>query len=155
MLRIDPSALDALRRHGEEAYPLESCGVLLGRSRDDARSVTTAVRCGNARTDRPRDRYEIEPRDLLRALAMGRERGEDVVGFYHSHPDHPTRPSPTDLAEAHWLGCSYVITRVAEGRAEATASFLLAGGGEHDKRFAEEAIEVEGAVDRAGWGARR
>jgi proteasome lid subunit RPN8/RPN11 len=144
VLRIDPAAYQELRRHGEEAYPHESCGVLLGRVVDDeARVAAALVRCDNARTDSPQNRYHIDPRDLLRIQRQGRERGHDIVGFYHSHPDHPARPSGTDLAEAHWLGCSYVITSVAGGKAEATASFLLAGGGEQEKRFLAEEIELE------------
>jgi proteasome lid subunit RPN8/RPN11 len=63
------------------------------------------------------------------------------VGFYHSHPDWPPRWSSTDLEEAHWTGCSYVITSVERGKAAVTNSFLLCGG-EAAKHFAEEAIEV-------------
>jgi proteasome lid subunit RPN8/RPN11 len=143
VLRIDPAAYQELRRHGEEAYPHESCGILLGRMEDgEARVATALARCANARTDSPENRYHIHPADLLRVQRQGRELGQDIVGFYHSHPDHPARPSGTDLAEAHWLGCSYVITRVASGTAEATASFALAGEAEQDKRFIEEEIQV-------------
>ena len=143
MLRIDPAAYDDLRRHGEEAYPRESCGVLLGRVEDgEARVAAALVRCANARTDSPENRYHIDPEDLLRVQRQGRERGQDIVGFYHSHPDHLARPSGTDLAEANWPGCSYVITRVARGRAEATASFVLAGGAGQEKRFLDEEIQV-------------
>lgn len=149
MLRIDPERLHELRRHGEETYPHECCGILLGRPGDAGRTVTRVLRCGNGREDSPRNRYVIDPRELLRAERVARERGEEIVGFYHSHPDHPARWSPTDLAEAHWLGCSYVITRVAEGRAEATASFLLAGRGEEDKRFEDEEIRVEAGAPAA------
>ena len=62
---------------------------------------------------------------------------------YHSHPDHPAQWSATDFAEAHWLGCSYVITAVAQGKATVTNSFLLAGATEEDKRFDQETILVE------------
>ena len=75
-------------------------------------------------------------------LTEGRERGEDIVGFYHSHPDHPARWSATDLAEAHWFGCSYLITSVEKGTAMVTNSFELVGSEEKDKRFADEEIEV-------------
>ena len=145
VLRIDAASLAELRRHGEESYPHESCGVLLGRDAGGGRKVTRVLRCGNERDDSPRNRYAIDPRELLRAQKMARQRGEEIVGFYHSHPDHPARWSPTDLAEAHWLGCSYVITRVAGGRAEATASFLLAGTGEDDKHFRDEELVAEAA----------
>jgi proteasome lid subunit RPN8/RPN11 len=72
----------------------------------------------------------------------GRSRGEDIVGFYHSHPDHPAHWSSTDLAEAHWFGCSYVITSVEKGKAAITNSFELTGSGETDKRLVDEPIEV-------------
>ena len=144
MLLIPSDLLDELRRHGEESYPHESCGVLLGRRRGGAGEVGEVLRCANARADASLGRYEIDPRELLAAQKRARARGDEIVGFYHSHPDHPARPSPTDLAEAHWLGCSYVVTAVAAGRAGATASFLLAGLGEEDKHFRDEAI---GAAD--------
>ncbi len=133
---------DELRRHGEETYPHECCGVLLGRMEDGARLISAVVRCGNTRDDRPQDRYHIDPRDLVRIQRQGRERGLDVVGFYHSHPDHPARWSQTDLAEAHWIGCSYVITSVERGRATVTNSFALTGEREESKRFEDERIEV-------------
>ena len=66
----------------------------------------------------------------------------EIVGFYHSHPDHPARWSATDLAEAHWYGCSYVITSVEKGKAATTHSFVLLGESEEDKQFADEAIET-------------
>jgi proteasome lid subunit RPN8/RPN11 len=153
MLRIDSPLYQDLRRHGEETYPHECCGVLLGRRAGEARVVTGVLRCGNGRHDSPQNRYVIDPGELLRAEKLARGRGEEIVGFYHSHPDHPARWSPTDLAEAHWLGCSYVITRVAGGRAEATSSFLLAGLGEEDKRFQDEEIRVGGG-EPAGAPAR-
>jgi proteasome lid subunit RPN8/RPN11 len=143
MLRIARPLLEELRRHGEETYPHECCGVLVGRQAGELRAATAVVRCGNGRHDSPHNRYVIDPRELLRIEKLARARGEEIVGFYHSHPDHPARWSPTDLAEAHWLGCSYVITRVAKGRAEATNSFLLAGRGEEDKRFLDEEIRLD------------
>ena len=142
MLKIDQSCYHQLRRHGEETYPHECCGVLLGRAEDDQRLVTSIARAGNTRTDSPQNRYNIDPRELIAIQRQARERGMDIVGFYHSHPDHPARWSSTDLAEAHWLGCSYVITRVEEGQARETNSFLLLGGDEAEKRFQDEPFEV-------------
>jgi proteasome lid subunit RPN8/RPN11 len=144
MLRIGEAEYRELRRHGEEAYPHESCGVLMGRGEGDERVVARIARCGNTRADSPQNRYGIDPREILRVERQGRERGEDIVGFYHSHPDHPARWSATDLAEAHWIGCSYVITSVVGGRADATSSFLLVGEdtGEPAKSFREEEIRV-------------
>jgi len=142
MLRIAKPEFEQLRAHGEETYPHECCGVLLGRMEDEERQVVETVRCGNTRADRPQDRYHIDPRELVRIQRQGRERGLDIVGFYHSHPDHPARWSQTDLAEAHWMGCSYIITSVEKGRAVTTNSFALLGSGEEDKRFADEQVEV-------------
>jgi proteasome lid subunit RPN8/RPN11 len=142
MLTLCRSDYDLLRRHGEETYPHECCGVLLGQMDGDRRVVTSIARCGNTRNDSPHNRYNIDPKELIRIQREGRERGEDIVGFYHSHPDHPPRWSSTDLAEAHWIGCSYVITSVENGKAAVTNSFELTGTDENDKRLADEKIEV-------------
>jgi len=142
MLRLNEQVYHAIRRHGEETYPHECCGVLLGRSVDGANEVDEAVRAGNTRTDSAHNRYNIAPQELVRIQRQGRERGLDIVGFYHSHPDHPAQWSKTDFAEAHWLGCSYVITAVGKGSAQATNSFLLTGTTEEDKAFEDEAVEV-------------
>src|SRR6202142_370011 len=144
MLRISQTHYAALRLHGEETYPYECCGVLLGTITDDgARVVTSIARCGNTRTDSPQNRYNIDPRELVRIQREGRGRGEDIIGFYHSHPDHPARWSATDLAEAHWFGCSYAITSVEKGAAAITNSFELAGTDETDKQLVGERVEVE------------
>jgi proteasome lid subunit RPN8/RPN11 len=143
MLKITNKEYTAVRQHGEETYPNECCGVLLGQMEDDGtRIVTSAARCGNTRSDSPQNRYHIDPKELVRIQREGRERGEDIIGFYHSHPDHPAQWSPTDLAEAHWFGCSYVITAVAKGQAAITNSFELTGSEENDKKLVDEKIEV-------------
>jgi len=143
MLRLSRDAYASLRQHGEETYPYECCGVVLGRFEDDGtRTVTRVVRCGNTREDSPQNRYNIDPKELIRIQREGRERGEDIVGFYHSHPDHPAQWSPTDLADAHWLGCSYVITSVEKGKAAVTNSFELVGSDENEKKFVDEITEV-------------
>ena len=143
MLKIEQTCYEQLRRHGEETYPHECCGVLLGSAADDGlRLVVAIVRAGNTRTDSPQNRYNIDPRELIAIQRQARERGLDIVGFYHSHPDHPARWSSTDLADAHWLGCSYVITRVEKGQARETNSFVLLGCEEEEKRFQDELVEV-------------
>jgi proteasome lid subunit RPN8/RPN11 len=142
MLKLGQSHYDSIRQHGEETYPHESCGVLLGQFENDVRVVTSIVRCVNSRTDSPQNRYNIDPKELVRIQREGRERNEDVVGFYHSHPDHPARWSQTDLAEAHWFGCSYVITSVEKGKAALTNSFELTGTEEKDRKFLDEKIEI-------------
>ena len=144
MLKIPEGIFSEIRRHGEETYPYECCGVLLGQADLDQneRQVSLAIRCGNTRTDSAHNRYHIDPKELIAAQKTARQRGEDIVGFYHSHPDHPAQWSPTDFAEAHWIGCSYMITAVAKGKAEITNSFLLDGSTEEDKKFVDEKVEV-------------
>jgi proteasome lid subunit RPN8/RPN11 len=143
MLKLTKSDYDALRKHGEETYPHECCGVLLGTMDDDgARIVTSTVRAGNTRNDSPHNRYNIDPKELVRIQREGRARGEDIIGFYHSHPDHPAQWSQTDLAEAHWFSCSYMITAVEKGKAVLTNSFELTGSDENDKKLVKETVEV-------------
>ena len=143
MLKLSPSSYSSLRQHGEETYPHECCGVLLGRfEADGTKTVTRVAPCGNTREDSPHNRYHIDPKELIHIQREGRERGEDIVGFYHSHPDHPAQWSQTDLADAHWIGCSYVITSVEKGKAAVTNSFELAGRDENDKKFIDETTEI-------------
>jgi proteasome lid subunit RPN8/RPN11 len=146
MLRIDYANYEALRAHGEETYPQECCGVLLGKSEADGNHVRALVRAGNTRTDSAHNRYNIAPVELIRIQRQAREKGLDIVGFYHSHPDHPPQWSTTDFAEAHWLGCSYVITAVEKGTAKVTNSFLLTGTDEDNKQFQDESIEIQMAA---------
>ena len=105
-------------------------------------SLLQSPAAANTRTDSAHNRYNIDPKELVRIQREGRERGEDIVGFYHSHPDHPAQWSKTDLAEAHWFGCSYVITSVEKGKAALTNSFELTGTDEADKRLTDEKIAV-------------
>jgi proteasome lid subunit RPN8/RPN11 len=117
--------------------------VLLGQfGENDEKTVSRVARCANTRDDSPHNRYHIDPKELIRIQREGRERGEDIVGFYHSHPDHPAQWSATDLAEAHWFGCSYIITSVEKGKAGTTNSFELTGTDEGDKKFADERVDV-------------
>jgi len=155
MLKISQSEYDAIRQHGEETYPHECCGVLLGRTDDHVRLVSRSVRCGNTRSDSPHNRYHIAPQELVRIQSQARDAGVEIVGFYHSHPDHPARWSQTDLEEAHWIGCSYIITSVERGQAKITNSFLLVGEREEDKRFEDEAVSVAAEVARFANGSSR
>jgi proteasome lid subunit RPN8/RPN11 len=144
MLRIEYADYEALRAHGEETYPNECCGVLLGKNvGGEGNHVQQIVRAGNTRTDSAHNRYNIAPHELVRVQRQARGLGLDIVGFYHSHPDHPAQWSQTDFAEAHWLGCSYIITSVEQGKAALTNSFLLSGTGEDNKQFEDEAIQID------------
>ena len=146
-LHIGKSDYEALRAHGEETYPNECCGVLLGKNQPGVGNrVHAIVPAGNTRTDSAHNRYHIAPQELVRIQRQARGLGYDIVGFYHSHPDHPAQWSKTDFAEAHWMGCSYIITSVEQGKATVTNSFLLRGTSEEDKSFEDEAITVEETV---------
>ncbi len=107
--------------HALAGYPFEVCGVLLGREG----SVEDVVRTENREQEQPRVRYAIAPEDLLRIQREARARGHEIVGFYHSHPDHPARPSETDrriAAEGLSDGVVHVVVGVDGGqRAEPTA----------------------------------
>ncbi len=142
MLKIGTDDYDALRRHGEEAYPEESCGIMVGIFAGETRMVSSIVRCRNASQQLLQTRYHIDPHDLVRAQREARAQGLEVVGFYHSHPDHPAIWSRTDLEEAHWIGCSYVITAVEGGSATQTNSFVLTGTLEEDKELKEEELLI-------------
>ena len=145
-LRIPQPLYDQLRAHGEETYPNECCGIMLGRAEADDITVHDLIRAGNTRTDSAHNRYHIAPQELIAAQRHARKSGLDIVGFYHSHPDHPAHWSTTDFAEAHWFGCAYVITSVdgnkATGTAQITNSFFLAGTTEDDKAFINQPINI-------------
>lgn len=142
LLQMPRAVYDAIRSHGEQTYPYECCGVLLGRADPRGWRVSASVRAGNTRTGSAHNRYQIDPAELVRIQREALRQGLEIAGFYHSHPDHPAQWSPTDFAEAHWLGCSYVITEVAQGKAAVTNAFLLAGTLEEDKRFEDQIIAL-------------
>jgi proteasome lid subunit RPN8/RPN11 len=142
-LYIPQPLYDQLRAHGEETYPHECCGIFLGNSDADNIAVTELIRAGNTRTDSAHNRYNIAPQELIAAQRQARKSGLDIVGFYHSHPDHPAQWSSTDFAEAHWFGCAYVITAIEKGHAKITNSFLLTGTTEEDKAFTNQPIEIK------------
>jgi len=141
MLQNSTAAYDLIRWEAERSYPNECCGILLGNIEGSLRTVSLTVTCENARRDLLESRYSIDPEKVIVALKLARSRAETIVGFYHSHPDQPPRYSGTDLAEAHWFDCSYVITSVESGRASGTASFVLQGT-EQSKQFVSEEIDI-------------
>jgi proteasome lid subunit RPN8/RPN11 len=142
-LQMPRAVYETIRAHGEETYPHECCGALLGRFEgEEGWRVEAAVRAGNTRTDSAHNRYNIAPVELVKIEREARQKGLDIAGFYHSHPDHPAQWSTTDFAEAHWLGCCYMITEVAQGKATITNSFLLTGQTEEEKRFELQTIDV-------------
>jgi proteasome lid subunit RPN8/RPN11 len=122
-LRLPGALADEIRRHGEAAYPAECCGAMVGRVDGAAKEVLRLSPAVNRRTDDPH-RYLIAPDDLRRLEREVREAGQEIVGYYHSHPDHPARPSAFD-AEHAWPWYSYLIVRIDRGRGADMASWVL------------------------------
>jgi proteasome lid subunit RPN8/RPN11 len=122
-LRLPSVLADEIRRYGEQAYPAECCGALVGRVSEGEKDVVRLAPAVNRRTDDPH-RYLIAPDDVRRLEAPLRDEGLEVVGYYHSHPDHPAVPSRFD-AEHAWPWYSYLIVRVDQGRAADAASWVL------------------------------
>lgn len=113
----------------DDAYPDEGCGVLVGRWAGDRVEILAATRGRNLNTERSRDRYVLDPADIVEADREARERGWDIVGFWHSHPDHPAQPSQFDTDHA-WTDYVYIICRTTEeGTGDINAFALTADGG--------------------------
>ena len=110
VLKLPAALAEAIRAHGKETYPHECCGFLLG-APGEAREI---ARASNAREDSPQNRYLIPPIEFVRVQRDADARGLDVIGFYHSHPDHPARPSAFDREHA-WPGYAYLIAAVEGG----------------------------------------
>ena len=120
-----------------------SAAACRGRRGEDGWQVESAVEAVNMREGASRKRYEIAPRQIVEITLASRRQGLEIAGFYHSHPDHEAQWSETDLADAHWIGCSYVITAVRNRKATETHSFCLTGASEETKRFEAEQIVVQ------------
>jgi len=134
VLELTPVQKQQLRRWAHEGYPRERCGLLLGRARDGVVQVDDVLPTRNANTERAHDRYELDPQDLLNADELARAREIDIVGVWHTHPDHPAQPSDTDREQA-WDGWSYLILAVDATGVQAMRSWRLAGS-----EFVEEAV---------------
>jgi proteasome lid subunit RPN8/RPN11 len=127
------SEVDAgIRRHGQETYPHECCGALVGR--DGA--VTAIVALPNTTDEGPRRRFMVRPSDYQLAERRATELGGELLGFYHSHPDHPARPSQYDLDHA-WPTFAYIIVAVAEGASKEMTVWYLQ---EDRSRFEEGSL---------------
>jgi proteasome lid subunit RPN8/RPN11 len=138
-LVITPEDLAAIGRHGEATFPEECCGFLIGHAKAETTVVERLLPVDNERQDSRHNRYVIEPETVLAAHKAARAEGADVVGYYHSHPDHPSRPSDFDREHA-WPGLSYLIVSVMKGRVADARSWRLADDRE---RFDEETIVQE------------
>jgi proteasome lid subunit RPN8/RPN11 len=122
-LRLSGALADEIRHHGEAAYPAECCGAMVGRVEGAVKEVLWLSPAVNRRTDDPH-RYLIAPDDLRQLEREVRGAGQEIVGYYHSHPDHPARPSAFD-AEHAWPWYSYLIVRIDRGRGAEMASWVL------------------------------
>lgn len=129
----------AIRRHGEADYPAEACGLIGGALEGDRKVTVQLVPLANQRTDSARNRYLIEPESFRRAQEKLDRDGLEVIGVYHSHPDHPPSPSAFDREHA-WPWLSYVIVGVARGHAGELKSWVLTEGRD---AFREEPITNE------------
>lgn len=153
-LNIGSMHVQTIRQHGAQDYPNECCGILLGQADGAHKKVSEAVPLKNLRTDHElaqkllplsspgaeseRNRFLIDPREQIRVEKDARARGLEVLGFYHSHPDHPARPSKYDREHA-WPWYSYLIVSVEKGEAADLTSWVLT---EDRERFDPELVEV-------------
>jgi proteasome lid subunit RPN8/RPN11 len=119
-LIIDAKVDGEIRRHGEETYPHECCGALVGKGNH----VSATVALPNTTEEGPRRRFMVRPSDYRVAEQKASELGGELLGFYHSHPDHPARPSQYDLDHA-WPTFAYIIVAVAQGKSELMTVWYL------------------------------
>lgn len=134
---------ERIRAHGAEAYPHECCGALLGRDSEAAdpnvaREVAAVFPLVNRRDDSPRNRFAVTAEDVLDADRAAQKQGLEVIGWYHSHPDHPARPSQYDQDHA-WPWYSYVIVSVQNGSPQEMTSWRLT---DDRHAFLPEGIEI-------------
>ena len=141
MITITASLLREIYNHTENSYPNECCGLMIGAYQEGGqKKVVHAFRtCKNLNTERARDRYNMDPLDMLRVEREFANSPFDIIGIYHSHPDHPSRPSQTDTDRA-WPDYSYVIISVENGRVASAQSWVL---NESERKFYEEPMVAE------------
>ena len=141
-LRLTSQVHEEIRSHGARGYPNEVCGALLGREIGEGggelRHITSVLPLENQRDDSPHNRFSVTPEDVLRAELAARNSGLDLLGWYHTHPDHPARPSEFDREHA-WPWYSYVILTVASRVPGDMTSWRLA---DDRSAYAAESIEV-------------
>lgn len=138
-IKVKSAQLARIREHGEQTYPYECCGFLLGSRDGETNILTEAYPAENERQESKETRYLITPEQSKRADDYARSRGLGVIGYYHSHPDHPAAPSGYDLDHSCWPGESYIIVAVELGKSAALNSFTKP---DYDK-FEQEEIIVE------------
>lgn len=130
--------MERMREHLEAGYPNEACGALVGKEVDGEHRALEFHGMRNMVADRPRDRYALDPLEQLRVQKDAEARGFEIIGFAHSHPDHPPIPSRFD-AEHGWPFYSYVVVSVRKGSMQEARAWRLS---EADQQFDEEALEI-------------
>jgi proteasome lid subunit RPN8/RPN11 len=140
-LTVSAADMEAIGRHAEQTYPEECCGFLLGEEQGGATRVDRIVPAANERRDSRHNRFVMSPETVLAAHKAARAAGLAVVGYYHSHPDHPAEPSEFDKEHA-WPGLSYLIVSIRGGQVHMAKSWRLRDDRE---RFEEE--RLAGAQD--------
>jgi proteasome lid subunit RPN8/RPN11 len=135
MIKIPTSVLQKIYAHTEQSYPNECCGVMIGEM-TEPKTVHEFRICKNLNKERARDRYDMDPLDMLKAQREFENSSWEIIGIYHSHPDHPSRPSQTDTDRA-WPNYSYVIISVRKGTVASAQSWVLNEG---EKMFDEEPL---------------
>ena len=143
-LKISDQLIKRIHAHGMETYPYECCGALLGRDGDGTREVADLMPLENRRDDSPRNRFEVTPEDVRLAEKTAREKRLELIGWYHSHPDAPARPSEYDRDHA-WPWYSYIIVSVQKGVPRDTTSWRL-----QDDRLAYDPEAIETVANPAG-----
>ncbi len=139
MLFLSQEILKRIHQHGEKAYPEEGAGLLLGETKGNEQQVSEFVSLTNEREEESRhNRYQLSPQDYLMGEELADRLGLDVLGVFHSHPDHPNQPSEFDRQWA-WPNFSYLITSVMHGVAVESRSWRL---NEDRANFSEEKVEV-------------
>jgi proteasome lid subunit RPN8/RPN11 len=144
-IRIHKALEERIRAHGQQTYPNECCGALLGRdsgSPATQREITEILPLKNQHQDSPRNRFILTPDDVREAEAHSKRTGVELLGWYHSHPEAPARPSEFDREHA-WPWYSYVIVSVKAGHADEMNSWRLL---EDRSGYDSEKIEID---DRA------
>ncbi|MEK6405460.1 MAG: M67 family metallopeptidase [Acidobacteriota bacterium] len=141
-IKVNSEHLDQIRKHGEKTYPHECCGFLLGTREGETNVLGEVHAAENERQESRETRYLITPEQSNRADGYARARGLGVIGYYHSHPDHPAAPSRYDLDHSCWPGESYIIVAVEQGKSAALNSFTKPDY----THFEQEEILVEEAV---------
>ncbi len=137
VLKLSNNLAAKIQAHGMETYPHECCGAILGRDENGSREVLALLPLANRREDSPRNRFEVTPEDVQLAEKTAREKDLELIGWYHSHPDAPARPSEFDREHA-WPWYSYIIVSVQSGMPRDMNSWRL-----QDDRAAYDAEAIE------------